>query len=213
MPKFDPKINDEIKNTCDVVWADPKVPYPKVKFTKSKKAKSYIENAEKMFHNAVRTMILDGCPVEIPITEENKKLHTEKFWKPLGVDFAIINKPEGSVASLSLSSVSDGDVAAYVGEQRGFKLVKIAHLKKVDEARAKLKELTEQYNEAVKPLLGQAGLLSYESPEFGYINLKSRPRGVCFNQDYYNRDHANSINSELHTLELDFSKYREPAKY
>jgi hypothetical protein len=158
-------------------------------------------------------MILDGPPVEIPITEKNQKLHTQKFWKPLGVDCDIINKPEGSVASLSLSSVSDGDVAAYVSEQRGFKLMKLAHLKKVDEARAKLKELTEQYNEAVQPLLGLAGLTTYNSPGFKFINLKSRPTGFTFDTNYHYEDHINSIKHDVHTLELDFSKYRERSKY
>jgi hypothetical protein len=152
--------------------------------------------------------------VEIPITEKNQKLHTEKFWKPLGVDCAIINKPEGSVASLSLSSVSDGVVSAYVGEQRGFKLVKLAHLQKVDEARTKLKELTDQYNEAVQSLLGSAGITTYQSPGFKFINLKSRPTGNSFRGDHYHyEDHINSIKHDVHTLELDLSKYREPSKY
>jgi hypothetical protein len=171
MPKFP---SDVIKGQCDAQWAV--IPRPEVKFSTTKRAKSYIPNGFKLYNNALSYIVAMGLPTELRIDEDTKKLYTKQFWEPLGVDC----KVNDIVVKLSVLD-QNGSVPLYLEKLRKNKTYKSECNRRRTIRRQDLKVLSEKYCEEAQKLFGMAGVLSFHPPQIKFIDFGNRPVKAWYN--------------------------------
>lgn len=205
MPKFSANNDEKISNYAKAHWDKPLHSCPEPKFTKGKKAKSYIENARGIFMLAIDELIAHGFPLKIPLTPENERLHTGKFWGDLGVDCTIWVSDSGQkMATLDIADES-GSVPSYITAEVVHRATIKYHRDRCQEARKKISELTRLYKDQMIALIGQAGVYEYTEPGFKFINFASRPYDIHDSKPVLTVD--KDMTSEKHYTDVNFRPY------
>jgi len=206
MPKFTASEDEKITAYCEARWGKPKHELPIPKFVKGKRAKSYIKNAHEIYNQTVQELCRIGFPLEVVLTPENRQLHTEKFWSPLGVNCVACVDMNGTEFVMLEKSSEQGALALYVEDVREKKMQTRLDYGRRYVAYKKIKELTDTYNQAIGELVGEAGVYEYHQPGFKFINFDARPYKV-FPRAVPSVGQDDKIVPEVLNTNVDFAPY------
>lgn len=205
MPKFTPAEDEKIKSYAETAWGKLKQTVPKVKFTKGKKAKSYIKDAEKMYLDTVEQLCKNGFPLEIETTPENIRLHTDEFWRPLGISCTAFISSKSFAYVVLQQANAEAPLPLYIAEKRQKnQQFQLDHCCRQN-ARHRIKKITEIYNLEIQALLGDAGIYTYKSPELEFIDFTRKPYKFSIMRQEPPTEHK-SIREEFRS-EVDFKPY------
>ena len=212
MPKFTPEQDAKIKSTLDLTMGQPTVPLPVVKFSKSKKAKTYIPNGENLYQRAVLRMCKEGFPLEFEVHSTEKLLFTKTFWEPLGVSCTLNLSPEGKTTALLDQTDPEGSLPRHVFAERERNLSAKASRERSFAAVKKIHKLTQTYMQQIETLVAEAGVSMYRRPGFKFIDFSRRPYR-CFPRAQPNLRIDQTLEPEEFTTDIDFNPYLWEYKY
>lgn len=212
MPKFTPDQDAKIKKTLDLTMGQPIVPLPVVKFSKSKKSKTYIPNGQNLYERAVIQMREQGFPIELDVHSTEKLLFTEKFWEPLGVSCTLSTNPQGKTTALFDETDPQGSLPRHVAAERERKLQAKASKERSVAAREKIHELTQTYMQQIETLVAEAGASMYRRPGFKFIDFSRRPYR-CFPRAQPNLRIDQTLEPEEFTTDVNFNPYLWETKW
>lgn len=144
--------------------------FPYKKFTKGKKAKSYIQGGEKLFKETIGLLTVHGFPLTVKFDADVYMTHKALNWEEQGVSmetkgseitFKIAN-PQGAVPNL-VQKVKE--VVEQIKKDKAER----------EKARESLKILTDKYIEDARALVGVAGVHSIQFPRLKFVNLDAKP--------------------------------------
>lgn len=201
MPIFPAEEDTKIKNYADTIWSNTDN-YPWPKFAATRSAKSFVKNGPILYHDLVSRMRTEGLPLIIPLEEEEKNLHTKRFWAPLGIKCDLIQVDGVQIVKLDKASET-GSLPVFLERSRDHSKIVKQNQKSIENARCEVIKLTEQYNKAILNLLGDAAVDQYTSPGFKFLDHIEAP--TTYSRKFV-KDEL-KIDCETHQTGVDFHPY------